>query len=90
MYIRKEPEICLKQIQLRGRNEEKNIDFNYLKMLYDCHEYWLNNDETYNKIDINIYCKINNNGNKIICEGDYDVRNKDVVNKIFREIMKII
>lgn len=38
IYIRVSPEVCLHRILSRGRNEEKDISYKYLKELHDEHE----------------------------------------------------
>lgn len=47
IYIKTSPETCLKRIQKRNRNEEKNISLEYLKQIHQKHEQWLNNDDFY-------------------------------------------
>ncbi|XP_050526599.1 deoxynucleoside kinase-like [Daktulosphaira vitifoliae] len=42
IYLRTDPEIAFKRIKTRGRPEEKDISFDYIKSLHDLHEKWLN------------------------------------------------
>ena len=44
IYLQASPEVCKERIKLRGRQEEANIDINYLVNLHNYHENWLNND----------------------------------------------
>lgn len=41
VYLRSDPETCLKNIKERGRPEEKDIPIDYLKDLHDLHDEWL-------------------------------------------------
>ena len=43
IYVRADPKICMERINARNRAEEMGrIDLEYLSMLHDCHERWLN------------------------------------------------
>ena len=44
IYLQASPEVCQERIKIRGRQEEANIDINYLVNLHNYHENWLNND----------------------------------------------
>ncbi|CAF1140135.1 unnamed protein product [Adineta steineri] len=41
LYLRTEPEVCLKRIRARNRPEEAKIDLDYLRALHRQHEQWL-------------------------------------------------
>lgn len=41
VYVRTSPIVAMNRIRRRGRPEEANIDFAYLKTLHDLHELWL-------------------------------------------------
>tara|TARA_A100001015_G_C14982753_1_gene710184 strand:+ start:759 stop:1397 length:639 start_codon:yes stop_codon:yes gene_type:complete len=45
LYLQLQPEICLERIKQRSRNEETGISIDYLKLLHDNHESWLNNND---------------------------------------------
>lgn len=41
IYLKVDPEISYQRIKFRGRSEEKDIPFDYLNLLNDCHNRWL-------------------------------------------------
>tara|TARA_B100001057_G_scaffold348084_1_gene349421 strand:+ start:94 stop:735 length:642 start_codon:yes stop_codon:yes gene_type:complete len=45
IYLQLNPEICLQRINQRNRNEETSITIEYLQLLHDRHESWLNTDK---------------------------------------------
>lgn len=91
LYLQKDPMISLNQIKARGRFEEEGITIDYLRELHNYHERWLNKSYVkQKKCYFNKYCKSYKSEQAIICQGDYDVRNKECVNTIFEEIVKIL
>ena len=54
IYIRTPPEVCLQRILSRGRDEEKDINYIYLKELHDEHEEVLKNCYVIDGENINI------------------------------------
>ena len=54
IYIRTPPEVCLQRILSRGRDEEKDITYIYLKELHDEHEEVLKNYYVIDGENINI------------------------------------
>lgn len=54
IYIRTPPEVCLQRILSRGRDEEKDITYIYLKELHDEHEEVLKNCYVIDGENINI------------------------------------
>lgn len=50
IYLRSEPDIAFMRIQMRNREAEKNIAFEYIKLLHDYHEKWLMNNKKDNNI----------------------------------------
>ncbi|XP_051896882.1 deoxycytidine kinase 2-like [Pristis pectinata] len=46
IYLQASPEKCLERLQQRGRNEEKNVQLDYLEKLHSQHENWLVNKST--------------------------------------------
>jgi len=47
IYVRNDPKVSLDRIKKRGRIEEKDISFEYLKNVYDYHEMWLHAKDKY-------------------------------------------
>tara|TARA_Y100001972_G_C7607477_1_gene304465 strand:+ start:147 stop:815 length:669 start_codon:yes stop_codon:yes gene_type:complete len=90
LYLRKNYDTCFNQIKNRGRIEENNIELDYIKGLHNNHEDWLNSDCIHTILHSHKYCKINKDKTVIICDGDYDVRDKKYVDSILYEIMEII
>lgn len=41
IYLKCEPQVCFNRIQIRGREEEKSINLDYLNKLHKAHEDWL-------------------------------------------------
>ena len=41
LYLRTPAELCLERIKMRGRNEEQQMQLDYLKRLEDLHDEWL-------------------------------------------------
>lgn len=41
IYVKCDPDICIKRIGMRGRTEESGIDIEYLLKLHESHEEWL-------------------------------------------------
>lgn len=46
IYLKSSTEISIQRIKKRDRNEEKNIDINYLNLLKKYHDEWLNDDNS--------------------------------------------
>lgn len=53
IYLDCDPEIAYSRIQLRGRQEEKNIDLEFLKEIKKYHDNWLLNSKTYEILTLN-------------------------------------
>jgi len=45
IYLQSSPSVCLERIKIRNREEEKNIDIEYLDNLHKYHELWLTNKD---------------------------------------------
>jgi len=91
LYLQKDPNESLAQIQMRGRFEEEGITLEYLRELHNYHERWLNKSFVNEKTCyFNKYCKSFKSDQSIVCEGNYDVRRTDCVNTIFDEVVKIL
>ena len=43
VYLKCDPNVCAKRIQKRNRSEECGIPLDYLNLLHNKHEEWLNN-----------------------------------------------
>lgn len=54
IYLRCEPDIAFQRMQLRGREAEKNIEFEYLNSLHKYHETWLMNNNTENILIVDV------------------------------------
>jgi deoxyadenosine/deoxycytidine kinase len=76
IYLRSKPDNCCKKIKKRNRASEKNITFEYIKMLNDLHE------ETFHQYISSSY----NDNVKMTC---IDVDGKTVV-EIGNEILEIL
>lgn len=50
IYLQLDPEVCLKRIIQRNRNEETGISIEYLQLLHEKHEAWLGDNSTCKKI----------------------------------------
>lgn len=90
IYLKKDPIDCLNQVKERGRFEESGITIEYLTELHEHHENWLGKDRIHTKLYTHQYCKSDKDKMIITCEGDYDVRNIECVDKIFNEVIQII
>jgi deoxyadenosine/deoxycytidine kinase len=81
LFIKCSPEKCKKRINLRNRNSESNIDFDYIKKLDDIHEKWIK--ELAN--DKNFIVEELNNEEDYVSEEEYTKKiNKkieDIINK---------
>lgn len=75
IYIRSSPSKCLQRIQERGRNNEKDIDIDYLTDIHNFHE--------------NTYQKALEEGRNIICIDIENKEIEDIANEIVRYIQKI-
>ena len=42
IYLKTTPEMCFKRLQKRSRDEESTVSLDYLKLLHNKHETWLN------------------------------------------------
>lgn len=75
IYLKASPETCLCRIKNRGRQEEKDIDINFLEKIHDLHENIINK-----------YLEDENNCVIVIpFEGDF-VNNEQFKNKIINKI----
>jgi deoxyadenosine/deoxycytidine kinase len=59
VYLRCKPEVALGRIKKRGRNEEQNIDIDYLNQIHQYHDEWLLNKDNVIIIDCNNEININ-------------------------------
>jgi len=59
IYLRANPEVSFNRIMNRGRNEEKSIEYDYIKLLSEKHDNWLLNNPN------SIILDYNNNFEKI-------------------------
>jgi len=75
IYIRSSPSKCLQRIQERGRNNEKDIDIDYLTDIHNFHE--------------NTYQKALEEGRNIICIDIENKEIEDIANEIVKYIHKI-
>ena len=75
IYIRSSPSKCLQRIQERGRNNEKDIDIDYLTDIHNFHE--------------NTYQKALEEGRNIICIDIENKEIEDIANEIIDYIKKI-
>lgn len=53
IYIRTDPEISMQRLKKRGRYEEREIKFEYLKLVGDLYDDWLLNNEHKKTIVLN-------------------------------------
>lgn len=63
VYLKTDPETCLKRIRARNRPEEASIDLHYLTELHQRHEDWLVN-ETCRAAPLPLVCIIDANQDK--------------------------
>ena len=49
IYLKAQPETCIKRLRARNRSEESGVDHAYLENLHDKHESWLNQGFTTHK-----------------------------------------
>jgi deoxyadenosine/deoxycytidine kinase len=73
IYLRCDPEVSLKRLKIRSRNEESSVSLEYLEMLHKAHDNWLMT----NKKDFN----------SCVIDVNEDFENNEVVrNHIFNQI----
>jgi deoxyguanosine kinase len=61
IYLQATPNTCLERVQKRNREGEENIDIDFLNILHDYHESWLNNIEECKLIRVNTESSIDYN-----------------------------
>ena len=74
IYVNTSPEKCLERIKKRSREGENVISLEYLTILYNKHESWLNNK----------------NENILILEGNYDINEKKLYQINIEKIINFI
>ena len=52
IYLRANPVICLNRLQMRNREEESSVTLEYMNIIHNKHEEWLNVNNSYNNIPI--------------------------------------
>lgn len=78
IYLRASPKVCYERIQKRGRDEEKDISFEYIQTLHTYHEDWLVGNTTDNVLILDCNADFENS----IDNMDYLVDDvKDFLNK---------
>ncbi len=77
IYLRCEPDIAYQRMQMRNRDSEKDIPYEYLKSLHKYHDEWLLNNN-------------NNNDVLVIDVNKNFMKNKTVFNNIYNDISNFI
>lgn len=74
IYLECEPDIAYQRMQIRGREAEKNIPFEYLKRLQQYHDKWLTNKQNVLTLNVN---------------RDF-LKNKEKFNEMYKKILNFI